>query len=475
MEADFPVRVRREFRGVWVASVANIDWPSRPGLSIAAQQRELLVILDKARKLRLNAVVFQVRPACDALYKSDLEPWSEYLTGMQGKAPEPYYDPLEFAITEAHRRGLELHAWFNPYRAWHSTAKSTPAPDHIQYRKPELVRAYGKSLWLDPAEPAVREHSRAVIRDVVRRYDVDGIHLDDYFYPYKEKDAAGTVLDFPDTPAWDKYVRGGGKLSRDDWRRESVDTFIRELYTDIKAEKRHVRFGISPFGIWRPGNPATIKGLDSYAELYADSRKWLENGWLDYFTPQLYWKIDPPAQSYPVLLSWWAAQNGKARHLWPGNFTSRAAGSGENAWPTTEIAAQIEATRAQTGATGNVHFSMKALLREGTGSLADALANGVYAQPALVPASPWLEDKMPDAPEMVRLHPENGSLLLEWGHGGDRPPWLWLVEWTENGVVKSEVLPGFETEQFALSANARDITVRAVSRCSLVSRPVRPV
>jgi uncharacterized lipoprotein YddW (UPF0748 family) len=460
--------IRREFRGVWVATVANIDWPSRPGLSTEAQQNELLAILDRTRELRMNAVVFQVRPACDALYNTALEPWSEYLTGTQGKAPDPFYDPLEFVITEAHRRGLELHAWFNPYRALHPTAKSAPSATHVSKIKPGLTRTYGKHLWLDPAEPGTQEHSRAVIRDVVKRYDVDGIHLDDYFYPYKEKDAAGHEIAFPDDIPWEKYRASGGTLSRDDWRREAVDTFICDVYADIKAEKKHVKFGISPFGIWRPGNPPQIKGFDAYAELYADALKWWQNGWVDYFTPQLYWKIAQTAQSYPVLLDWWAEHNAKNRHLWPGNYTSRVGGSGESAWPADEIAAQIEATRARTGATGNIHFSMKALLGSRAG-LADLLSKGVYSQPALVPATPWLDDKAPEPPEMVRVNPDGDGQLLEWAHGGDRPPWLWLAEWTENGTAKSQVLPGMETERLLLPAAARDVTLHAVNRCGAIS------
>src|SRR5579871_3371768 len=302
---DTPPPVPREFRGVWVATVANIDWPSKPGLSTDQQKAEMLAILDKAAQLKLNAIIFQVRPGCDALYDSRLEPWSEYLTGQMGRAPDSYYDPLAFAVEEAHKRGLELHAWFNPYRARHAEAKSSISPDHVSQMHPDLVKQYGRSLWLDPGEKAVQDYSLSVILDVVRRYDIDGVHIDDYFYPYKETDAQNKVLPFPDDASWQKYVQSGGTLSRDDWRRQNVDTFIERLYKGVKEVKPWVKFGISPFGIWRPGYPAQVKGFDAYQELNADSRKWLRNGWLDYWTPQLYWKIDQTGQSYPVLLKWW--------------------------------------------------------------------------------------------------------------------------------------------------------------------------
>jgi len=258
---------------------------------VAGQKAELLAILDRAAQLRLNAIIFQVRPACDALYASPIEPWSEYLTGAMGKAPQPFYDPLTFAVEEAHKRGLELHAWFNPYRAAHPSAKSPIASNHISKTKPSLVRRYGKHLWLDPGEKEVQDYSLSVVMDVVRRYDVDGVHFDDYFYPYKESEGG-----FPDDASWKRFG-AGGKLSRDDWRRENVNTFIRRVYETIKAAKPWVKFGVSPFGIWRPGNPSSVQGLDAYQELYADSRKWLQNAWVDYFTPQLYWRIIAPRQS----------------------------------------------------------------------------------------------------------------------------------------------------------------------------------
>jgi uncharacterized lipoprotein YddW (UPF0748 family) len=195
----------REFRAAWVAAVGNIDWPSKRDLSTAEQKAELLAILDRAAELKLNVVILQVRPAADALYASAIEPWSEYLTGAMGKPPEPFYDPLAFAVAEAHRRGLELHAWFNPFRARHFSAKSPIAGSHISRRRPQWVRPYGKQLWLDPGEKGVQDYSLSVVMDVVKRYDIDGVHFDDYFYPYKEPDAAGRDLDFPDGLSWRRY------------------------------------------------------------------------------------------------------------------------------------------------------------------------------------------------------------------------------------------------------------------------------
>ncbi|MDP9348286.1 MAG: family 10 glycosylhydrolase, partial [Gemmatimonadota bacterium] len=284
---------------MWVASVANIDWPSRPGLSVAQQQAELLLILDRCAALRMNAVVLQVRPAADALYRSPHEPWSEYLTGEQGR--DPGYDPLEFAIAEAHRRGLELHAWFNPYRARHPSARAPNAPGHVSRTRPEWVKSYGRNLWMDPGEPAVQDQTVRVILDVVRRYDVDGVHLDDYFYPYPENDpATRQPLPFPDSASYARYQAAGGRLGRDDWRRSNVDGLVQRLHREIRSAKPWVRFGISPFSIWRAGFPAGVRGFDPYEQLYADSRKWLVNGWVDYFAPQLYQPIGHTAQGYPT-------------------------------------------------------------------------------------------------------------------------------------------------------------------------------
>ncbi len=384
----------REFRGAWVATVANIDWPSRKGLTSEQQKKELLAILDQVAALKLNAVIFQVRPMCDALYASNLEPWSEFLTGTLGKAPSPLYDPLELAVREAHARGLELHAWINPYRAHQPSATSPIPANHIMKSRPDLAKRYGKHYWLNPTNPDVLDHTIRVIVDIVRRYDIDGIHLDDYFYPYKENGPDGKPLDFPGDDTWEAYQKCGGNLSRDDWRRDAVNRFVERQYRGVKALKPWVKVGISPFGIWRPGNPPGIAGLDQYAVLYADAKLWFNRGWVDYLTPQLYWPIRQEKQSYPKLLAWWAGENTNARSLWPGNSVGRA--SSRNV-PPTELIDQIKATRAQKGATGNVFFSMKSLQRNR--SVIDSLKS-VYPEPALAPASPWLAKELPGKPRI---------------------------------------------------------------------------
>lgn len=459
----------REFRGVWVATVDNIDWPSRRDLPVEKQKAEMVAILNRAVKLKLNAVVFQVRPACDALYESKLEPWSEYLTGKQGRPPSPYWDPLATWIEEAHRRGLELHAWFNPYRALHPSARGRVAPTHVSKTRPHLVRKYGRHLWLDPGDKAVQDYSLAVIRDVVKRYDVDGIHIDDYFYPYKERDSAGRTIPFPDNPTYKRYKASGGTLSRDDWRRENVDNFVRRLYEAIKDEKKWVRFGISPFGIWRPGYPASVKGLDQFSELYADARKWLRNGWVDYYTPQLYWKIAAPNQSYPQLLRWWVEQNVKGRNLWPGNFTSRVL---DGTWGPEEIAEQIRVTREQPGATGNVHFSMKAFQQNR--ALNEAVGES-YQQPALVPASPWLDDSGPAEPRVEVGKDATGAGYLNWSPPGAKEPWVWVVKLRTGPNWATEIVPGWERSRSRVGGRAVTFgnmaSVTAVDRLGNESKP----
>ena len=453
----------REFRALWVATVGNIDWPSRPGLTPAEQREELVRLLDAAVAARFNAIILQVRTAGDALYDSPLEPWSEYLSGEQGVAPGEDYDPLAFAVRAAHARGLELHAWFNPYRARHPSAEGPLAPGHLANTRPELVREYGTHLWMDPGEPAVQDHTMAVIMDVVRRYDIDGIHIDDYFYPYRERDADGAEIPFPDEPSWTRYVEGGGTLSRDDWRRRNVDTLIERMYRETKAAKPWVKVGISPFGLWRPGYPDPVCCFDPYDQLYADSRSWLVNGWLDYFTPQLYWPIGQTAQSYALLLGWWAEQNTHDRHLWPGSFAGRVRSERRpDGWPARELLAQIYVQRGHPGASGTVHFPGNYLLRNPDG-VADSVRATAFARPALVPPSPWLDDDAPARPRLAldgpgadadRAGDEAGAgegvgvgggvaVGARFEPGDDAAPWAWLVRVRRDGRWTTEVLPGW--------------------------------
>ncbi len=455
----------REFRGVWVATVNNIDWPSKPGLPVAQQKAELLAMLDRAVMLRLNAIVFQVRPACDALYVSQLEPWSEYLTGQMGRPPQPVYDPLAFVLREAHRRGLELHAWFNPFRARHSSARSTVTSRHVSRTRPELVRRYGDQLWLDPGDRATHTYSLGVILDVAQRYDLDGVHIDDYFYPYPDKDASGQGTEFPDDSTWRRYLHGGGRLGRTDWRRDNVDTFVQRLYRELKARNPRLKFGISPFGIWRPGFPPSVRGFDAYEKLFADSRRWLASGWLDYCAPQLYWPINAPGQSYPVLLSWWAEQNVLHRHLWPGNDVYRASRTPG------ELAAQVQLTRRQGGASGNLLWSMHALQQD-KGGVAEELVRQAYAEPALVPASPWLDSQAPAKPT-ASVEKSGGTWKITWKTVGSEPAWLWVVQHQAAAGWVTDILPGPQTSK-RLAPNAAPpdaVSVRAVDRCGNLSPP----
>jgi len=424
--SDTPPPAPREFRAAWVSTVANIDWPSRNSLNAGQQQAEAIAILDRAKALNLNAIVLQVRPSADAIYPSKLEPWSEFLTGQQGQPPRPLYDPLQFWITQAHARGLELHAWFNPYRARHSSAKTPLTGEHIANTHPEAVKQYGKFLWMDPGEPAAAQRTLAVVLDVVRRYDIDGVQIDDYFYPYPIDAPGGGLaadnvpidgsyaarpeLEFPDQPAWQRYLLDGGHLERADWRRQNVNKMIEALYDGIHSEKSWVLFGVSPFGIGRPDRrPPGIAGFSQYDKLYADAELWLANGWVDYLSPQLYWPINQPPQAFDVLLDYWLAQNPRGRHVWPGLFTSRIDNSAK-AFAPDEIIRQIAVTRSRPGANGEVHFSMAALMenRKGVSELLKTLS---YQSPALIPPSPWLGTLAPSVPVVAMRRAGRGLQL----------------------------------------------------------------
>lgn len=461
-----PPAVAREFRGVWVATVANIDWPSVPGLSVDSQKAELVAILDCAVELRLNAVIFQVRTAADALYPSEHEPWSEYLTGTMGQAPEPFYDPLAFAVEAAHMRGLELHAWFNPYRARHPSSRSPVSADHISVTRPEIVRTYGTHLWMDPGEPAVQDHTMAVVLDVLRRYDVDGIHLDDYFYPYRERASTGAEIPFPDDASWSRYVAAGGTLSRGDWRRQNVDRLIEQLNREIHEIKPWVKFGVSPIGIWRPGHPPAPEAccFDAYEQIYADARRWFAEGWVDYFVPQLYRPMADTLMNYGVMLGWWAEQNARDRHLYVGMIPSRVrTAQRPDGWPPDEIIGQIYVARGHRGALGHVHFSARALMRDELGA---HLARTVYRYPALVPAAPWLDGTAPGTPR-VTLAPGSAhdGVTLALAAGAGDAPRLWVVRARYGEDWTVELVPAARTTvELTGPAPLREVVVSAVDR-----------
>jgi len=474
-----PPPLAREFRAAWIATVANIDWPSQPGLPAERQRAELSALLDRAAAMRLNAVILQIRPGADALYVSALEPWSEYLSGTMGQPPEPAYDPLEFAIAEAHARGLELHVWFNPYRVRHADAAGPAAATHASVTLPQAVRRYGKFLWFDPGEPAAADRFMEVVADVVRRYDIDGVHIDDYFYPYPVVEE-GREVPFPDDESHARAVAAGGPADRDAWRRDNVDRLVERLWRDVKALKPHVLVGVSPFGIWRPGHPEGIKGLDQYAVLHADARKWLREGWLDYLAPQLYWRIDAPAQGFGKLFDWWSGENVQGRRVWPGIYTSRVRRDSSTpvtkaVWDAEEILRQVQATRAHGGAGGTIHFSMKALADDVDG-VATKLAEGPYAEPALVPAVRPPHGPLPAAPVVSR---DAAGVSFALPPSESDAVWLWVVRSRSGGTWRTTIVPGraarldlgAEVDEVAVSAVVRDGREGPTARLATAARP----
>lgn len=431
-----PPELLHEFRGMWIASVGNIDWPSKAGLPVAHQQAQLRELLDTAKRLNLNVVILQVRTACDALYESPYEPWSEYLTGRMGAAPAPKWDPLKFACAEAHARGLELHAWVNPFRARYHEARSAVSANHITRRHPSWVVNYGTHFWLDPGQSDVREWSLKVITDIVRRYDVDGLHLDDYFYPYPEK-VNDAPLPFADDASYARYRQSGGKLARDDWRRDNINGFVERLNASIHAEKPWVKFGLSPFGIWRPGFPAGIKGLDAYATLSADAKLWFNRGWCDYLAPQLYWPTTRREQSFPALLHWWSEQNGAGRLLVPG-LASASVGKDR---PASDILNQVRTARADGSAQGIVLWNASSL-RDNLGEVADGLGREIFDRPALVPAMPWLKAAPPTKPELNATLKSNRRLLvLKWSSPRAETTGELLLQIRTGTEWRQEILP----------------------------------
>lgn len=389
-----------EFRGVWIASVDNIDWPLKGMTNPDSQRVEFIRQLDMHRSNGMNAVIVQVRPAADAFYPSPYEPWSQWLTGVQGQPPSPYYDPLDFMIKETHKRGMEFHAWCNPYRADFKIGASSIAPHHVTKIHPEWFLDYGDKKYFDPASKEVQRFVVKVVADIVKRYDVDAIHMDDYFYPYR---IAGK--EFPDEEA---YKKAKSKLSKDDWRRSNVDTIMKKLSIAIKKEKPWVQFGISPFSVWRnkdkdPRGSDSKAGQTNYDDLYADILLWLKEKWVDYVAPQLYLEIGHDKIDYVKMLEWWS-KNSYGRNLYIGLGIYR---SGSNAaWKNpNELPNQIKLLRQYSNVHGGIYFSSKSFNNNPNG-WNDSLRNNYYKLPAKTPVMSWLPKK-PDQKDATSSLPSS--------------------------------------------------------------------
>lgn len=381
-----------EFRAAWIATVNNIDWPTRGNYIPDSQRAEFIRLLDMHKRNGLNAVIVQVRPATDAFYPSPYEPWSEWLTGRQGKPPVPYYDPLDFMIRETHKRGMEFHAWCNPYRAEFKIGHSSIAPAHITKIYPEWFLTYGDTRYFDPGNKDAQEFVVKVIRDVVSRYDVDAIHFDDYFYPYR---IAGQ--EFPDAASFARYGKG---MEKNAWRRSNVDSVIVKLSKAIKEENKYCRFGISPFGVWRnlkddPDGSDTRAGQTNYDDLYADILLWLRNDWIDYVAPQIYWEFGHKAAPYEVLLDWWSRKT-YGKHCYIGLGIYRA-GSSEPWKDSTLIPRQLQALRSYPQVKGAIYFNSRTFYRNPNG-WNDSLQSNYYKYPALIPPMKYISLGKPSIP-----------------------------------------------------------------------------
>ncbi len=389
-----------EMRGVWVASVVNLDWPTSRTASSSAQQGELIRLLDALEAAGINAVFFQVRAESDALYASEIEPWSYWLTGQQGRAPQPFYDPLAFAVEEAHRRGMELHAWINPFRADRGSGYAKAA-SHVTNAHSEWILQTGGVKILDPGQPAVRDHVTRVILDIVRRYDVDGIHFDDYFYPYPPN--AITNQDAATFAA-----HGGDFQDVGDWRRDNINRFVEQVHDSLEAVDPSLAFGISPFGIWKNGVPAGISGLDAYSVIYADATAWLDEQTIDYLVPQLYWPFGG-GQDYASLADFWTARaEFGGRHVYPGLALYRI-----NDWPQGEMGNQLRFNRAASGIDGEVLFRAQ-FVQNNTGGFADSLKTDFYRYPALTPPMAWKDQTFPPHPDNLTVAWTSEGAMLRW-------------------------------------------------------------
>jgi uncharacterized lipoprotein YddW (UPF0748 family) len=405
---------KREMRAVWVATVANIDWPSQRNLSPKAQREEMRTMLDEFARNNINTIVMQIRPTADAFFPSLLEPWSQWLTGKQGNKPSPFYDPLQFIITEAHKRCIDVHAWLNPYRVTNTDNIEQLSKDHLYFKNKDLFLKYGGKTYFNPGLDETREYLNRVVTEIVERYDIDAIHFDDYFYPYRVNNE-----EFPDEATFKKYPRGFASNQKDDWRRNNVNMVISELQKTIKTIKPWVEFGISPFGVWRnntvdPTGSATRAGVQNYDDLYADILKWLREGSIDYVAPQLYWEIGKKVADYEILVKWWS-ENSYGKNLYTGLYNSQLNMPEANiAWRTgNELVRQLNMNKKFPQIDGAIFYSANAFLKNKQG-LNDSLKNNFYKYPALCPINRNIVGEPSAQPQNLRIIKDGEAAFLVW-------------------------------------------------------------
>lgn len=408
-----------EMRGAWIATSFNIDWPSKPGLTVDRQKMEFDSLLDVLKAMNMNAVFVQIRPAGDAMYKSPNVPWSKFLTGQQGVAPaDSTYDPMEYMIQSAHARRMEFHAWLNPYRATLDLDTAALSPIHPLRSLPDNRKAqwffrYGRRFYFNPANPSVQQYLVNVVKDIVLRYDVDGVHFDDYFYPYKEP--GETLNDYNEFAADPR-----GFTNVEDWRRDNVNRLISGVSTNIKKIKPYVRFGVGPFGVWRNREVDPVMGSDTragvtcYDDLYADVLLWMKNGWIDYVAPQLYWSIGFVPADYEILVDWWSKNTyGKQLYIGHAAYKINNAPNDVNWSRPDEIKRQITLNRGNPNVNGSLFFSVRPLLRNPLG-VQDSLIKSLFKTPSLVPPSVALSKIPPATPQICRVQGSASSVKLAW-------------------------------------------------------------
>ncbi|RPD98173.1 hypothetical protein EGM88_06675 [Aureibaculum marinum] len=462
----FSQQINHEFRGVWIATVNNIDWPSKKNLDPIKQKNELIDLLNTFKELNFNAIIFQIRPAADAFYNSNYEPWSSYLTDSINSPPTPYYDPLAFAIEETHKRGMEFHAWLNPYRVLIDYKKTTTTPLALIEEKPEWFINYGNTTYFNPGVPEVRAYTNKIVADIVQNYDIDAIHFDDYFYPYKIANES-----FPDADAFKKY---GGQFypnQLDNWRRNNVNTIIKELHNTIKSIKPWVQFGISPFGVWRnksddPAGSNTDAGQTNYDHLYADVLLWLKNGWLDYILPQIYWQIGHDKADYKTIAEWWIKNNYNT-NLYIGQAMYRLGGKTDEAWKQqnkTEIEKQLDLNKSLSTIKGSTYFSAKSFLKN-TFNINKILKENYYQYPTLPPPTNHTKKFIPESVSNIKLTKIKGRIY--------QLSWKAMPENEEKKAVKFLIYKFDRNENIDLNNSSKIIGLTGLSHININKRDFR--